>query len=167
MKKNDVEYIYILKQMRVALFLIALVVGSIYLMLPSTVPHRFLLNQYKSYGEYEGFSYTVANITTTDDIACILSKEGTLHCILHYYPEEYRICDKHYGIHASHYSFCVSPYPFHQVMPNVNLVQAAICSHFICGLDTLKHIVCVTRTDVLNGNINGTLIAASEFGLLC
>lgn len=158
--------------MRANLLLIPIVALGLFWIIPSSTlnamllainyqpPNTFLLKQYT----WE-VKLPVANITTTDDTACILSTEGTLHCILNYHPKEYRLCDSAFGIQG--YSFCLEPPGLTQVMPNVKLIQVAIYPDLICGLDTERHITCVIKSNARNGNINGKIVAASELEVVC
>jgi hypothetical protein len=161
-----------MNQMRALLLLIPFIVPGLLLVIPNRTlnelllvinyhpPNTFLLGQYAWQ-----IKLPVANITTSDDTACILSTEGTLHCILDYNPEEYRLCDSAFGIQG--YSFCLEPPEFTQVMPNVKLIQVAICPDFICGLDRSKHITCVIKSNAHNGNLHGEIVAASSLATVC
>lgn len=158
--------------MRAELLLIPFMVSGILLIIPSGVlntmlsminyhpPNTFLLNQYA----WE-VKLPVANITTSDDTACILSTEGTLHCILNYYPDAYLNCDSPPGIEEGY--FCTHPPSLTQVMPNVKLIQVAICPDVICGLDKSKHITCVIKSNARNGNLHGEIVAASKLEMVC
>lgn len=118
-------------------------------------PNTFLIDQYR-----RRIDLSVANVTTTDDTACIVSTEGTLHCILDYSPEKYRKCDSAVGIQG--YYFCAYPPGFTQVMPEVNLTQVWICSDWICGFDKDGHRFCVSKSAAHEGKVNGKVTSKLE-----